>query len=95
VPHPTKGEAPILFVVLMPGYEPSPKLAAQVADKVAEVLGKPLRPQGVHFVADLPKTRNSKIMRRVVRAAHLGLEPGDLSALENPGAIAYIPRVTS
>jgi acetyl-CoA synthetase len=95
VPHPTKGEAPVLFVVLMPGYEPSLKLAAQVADKVAEVLGKPLRPQEVHFVADLPKTRNSKIMRRVVRAVHLGREPGDLSALENPDAIAHIPRIAT
>jgi acetyl-CoA synthetase len=92
VPHPTKGEAPVLFAVLMPGHEPSRKLAGQIADKVAEVLGKPLRPQEVYFVPDLPKTRNAKIMRRVVRAVHLGREPGDLSALENPAAIDHIPR---
>jgi len=94
VPHPTKGEAPVLFAVLLPGYEPSPRLAGQIADKVAEVLGKPLRPQEVYFVPDLPKTRNAKIMRRVVRAVHLGREPGDLSALENPAAIDQIPRAS-
>ncbi len=92
VPHPTKGEAPVLFVVLTPDATASPRLAGEIADKVAAVLGKPLRPQAVHFVADLPRTRNAKIMRRVVRAVHLGKQPGDLSALENPDALAGIPR---
>src|SRR5713101_1591655 len=92
IPHATKGEVPVLFAVLMPGYEPSPKLAGQVADKIAEVLGKPLRPQEVYFVPDLPRTRNAKIMRRVVRAVHLGKETGDLSGLENPGALDHLPR---
>jgi acetyl-CoA synthetase len=94
VPHPTKGEAPVLFAVLLPGYEASPELARQIADKVAELLGKPLRPQEVYFVPDLPKTRNAKIMRRVVRAVHLGRDPGDLSALENLVAIEQIPRAS-
>ncbi len=92
VPHATKGEAPVLFVVLLPGYEASAKLGSAIADKVAEVLGKPLRPQEVYFVPDLPRTRNAKIMRRVLRAVHLGREPGDLSGLENPAALAEIPR---
>lgn len=92
VPHPTKGEAPVLFVVLKPDATASARLAGRIADKVAEALGKPLRPQAVHFIADLPRTRNAKIMRRVVRAVHLGKDPGDLSALENSDAIAGIPR---
>ena len=29
-------------------------------------------------------------MRRVIRAAYLGLDPGDLSALENPQAVEEI-----
>ncbi|MBV8772628.1 MAG: AMP-binding protein [Deltaproteobacteria bacterium] len=95
VPHPTKGESPVLFVVLMPGYQPSPNRGGEIADKVAEALGKPLRPQEVYFVPELPRTRNAKIMRRVLRAVHLGLEPGDLSGLENPGALAQIPRATA
>lgn len=85
----------MLFVVLLPGHEASGKLASQIADKVAEVLGKPLRPQEVHLVSDLPKTRNGKIMRRVVRAVHLGNPPGDLSGLEDPTVIDLIPRRSS
>jgi acetyl-CoA synthetase len=42
------------------------------------------------FVSDLPRTRNAKIMRRVARAAWLGLPPGEMSAVENPAAIAEI-----
>jgi hypothetical protein len=91
VPHPTKGEVPVLFAVLMPGWVASARLAGEIADQVTAVLGKPLRPQSVYFVADLPKTRNAKIMRRVVRAVHLGKPAGDLSALENPTAIDGIP----
>lgn len=57
---------------------------------MATALGKPLRPTGVHFVAALPKTRNAKIMRRVIRAAYLGQDPGDVTALENPAAVEAI-----
>jgi acetyl-CoA synthetase len=38
----------------------------------------------------LPKTRNAKIMRRVIRAAYLGEPTGDLSALENPQSVEAI-----
>ncbi len=93
VPHATKGEVAVVFAVLKPGFDPTTQLAAQIADKIAEVLGKPLRPQAVHFVPDLPRTRNAKIMRRVVRAVHLGKPPGDISALENPAALEQIPRL--
>jgi acetyl-CoA synthetase len=93
VPHATKGEAAVVFAVLKPGIDPTTKLGAQIADKIAEVLGKPLRPQAVHFVPDLPRTRNAKIMRRVLRAVHLGKPPGDISALENPAALEQIPRL--
>jgi acetyl-CoA synthetase len=58
--------------------------AAEVADLVARELGKPLRPREVRFVSGLPKTRNGKVMRRLVRAARLGLPLGDTSNLENP-----------
>ncbi|WP_022797988.1 AMP-binding protein [Thermus islandicus] len=90
VPHPVKGEAIVLFAVLQPGHTPSPALAEEVAEKVAEALGRPLRPERVLFVPDLPKTRNAKVMRRVIRAAFLGQDPGDLSALENPEAVRAI-----
>ena len=58
--------------------------AAEVQDLVARELGKPLRPREVHFVSGLPKTRNGKVMRRLVRAARMGEPLGDVSNLENP-----------
>ena len=46
-------------------------------------------------VTDLPKTRNMKIMRRVVRSAYTGSEPGDLSSLVNPDSVVDLQRVFS
>ena len=57
---------------------------------VEKELGKPLAPKAVCFVRDIPKTRNAKVMRRVIRSAYLGEEPGDLSALVNPEAVEEI-----
>jgi acetyl-CoA synthetase len=68
----------------------SEDLREELRNNVAEQLGKPLKPEAVKFVDDLPKTRNAKIMRRVVRAAYLSEDPGDLSALENPRSVEAI-----
>ena len=62
---------------------------------VAKDMGKPLAPSKIHFVSALPKTRNAKVMRRVLRSAYLGEDPGDLSALENPGAVEEIAALQS
>jgi len=94
VPHPVKGEAAVCFVVLRPGAEPSGALAGELRDLLAREMGRPLLPEAILFVGALPKTRNAKIMRRVIRAAYLGGDPGDLSALENPEAVAEIRRVS-
>ncbi len=53
-------------------------------------MGKALKPEAIHVVPDLPRTRSGKLMRRVARAAYLGKDPGDLSALENPLAVEVI-----
>jgi acetyl-CoA synthetase len=50
-------------------------------------MGNALAPNAVRFVDDLPKTRNAKVMRRVIRAVYLSEDPGDVSALENPLAL--------
>ena len=50
-------------------------------------LGTPFRPKHIVFTTDLPKTRNMKIMRRVIRAAYLGEDLGDLSSLVNPESV--------
>ena len=96
VPHEIKGEAIVVFCVLRPGRDGSDALAAEIKDKIAELLGKPLRPEDVRFVAQLPKTRNAKILRRVIRGAFLGKSDlGDLSSLENPSAVEDIRRLAA
>jgi acetyl-CoA synthetase len=90
VPDELKGEALVCFVVLRPGFAPGPEVGERLKDTVAVALGKPLRPKAVHFVADLPRTRNAKILRRLVRTVYLGQPAGDVSALENPAALEAI-----
>jgi acetyl-CoA synthetase len=58
---------------------------------VAE-MGKALAPKAILFVSDLPKTRNAKVMRRVIRSAYLGLDLGEISSLVNPQAVDEIRR---
>jgi acetyl-CoA synthetase len=90
VPHEVKGEVAWLFCALVPGREGDDRLASEVAERVADDLGKAFRPERVLFVPALPKTRSAKIVRRAVRAKALGRDPGDLSSLENPEALEEI-----
>jgi acetyl-CoA synthetase len=90
IPDELKGQALVCFCVLRDPEEATPTLAGELKQLVAARLGKPLRPEAIRFVRDLPKTRNAKVMRRVIRAAYLGEPPGDLSSLENPQAVADI-----
>jgi acetyl-CoA synthetase len=90
VPDELKGQALVCFCVLRGGHAPSSDLEQALMALVATRLGKPLKPAAVRFVRDLPKTRNAKVMRRVIRAAYLGDPPGDLSSLENPQAVSEI-----
>lgn len=93
VPHAVKGSALVCFVVPQAGAAASPALAAELMELVAQEMGKALKPQAVIFVPDLPKTRNAKVMRRVLRAAYLDQPAGDLSALVNPEVVEEIRRV--
>ncbi len=106
VPDEVKGTAMVAFVVVNDEYrisniEPAEnensafdirnsKFEIELKALVAKDMGKPLAPSRIHFVSALPKTRNAKVMRRVIRAAYLGEDPGDLSALENPAAVDEI-----
>lgn len=87
VPHPVKGSQLVAFCVLAPDTEGDQALSSTLIERVASELGKPLAPSQVQFVSDLPKTRNAKVMRRMIRAAYLGEELGDSSALVNPEAL--------
>lgn len=65
-------------------------LAESIKEQVARKLGRPFRPSEVHLVGQLPRTRSSKVMRRVIRNLYDGRPLGDLSSLENPASIDAI-----
>lgn len=89
VPHPLKGEEIVLFVVPAPGARLDPGL---LKHHVTAKLGKPYEPGEIHLVADLPKTRTQKIMRRLMKQHYLGEKLGDTSSLMNQGALEILPR---
>jgi acetyl-CoA synthetase len=93
VPDALKGEALVCFVVLKPGVEASDELMAALSARISTEMGKALTPKAVLAIAELPKTRNAKILRRIVRAVYLGSDPGDLSSLENHTAIDALRAV--
>jgi acetyl-CoA synthetase len=93
VPDSLKGEALLCFCVLKGRANGDLELARELKNNVARALGKALAPREVLFVGDLPKTRNAKTLRRLIRAAYIGEKLGDTSALENPGSIEEIARV--
>jgi acetyl-CoA synthetase len=101
VPDPVKGETVWAFWVTRSddGTEIDDQTADQVGADIAALvgreLGKPFTPSRVWRVAALPKTRSAKIMRRAIRAAALGVDPGDLSGAENPDAVSEIRRVVA
>lgn len=90
VPDAIKGEAVVCFVTLhdkRSGQEGWSVWETELSDHVARLLGKPLRPSRIHALTQIPKTRNGKILRRVVRNAYIGRPMGDLSSMENPRSI--------
>jgi len=94
VPDELKGEAIIVFAVPKPGRTADAALERAVSDSIAEQLGKPLRPKAVRFIGQLPKTRNGKILRRLIRGAYLGKSDlGDTSSLEDPAALDGIRSI--
>jgi acetyl-CoA synthetase len=90
VPDDVKGDVVVVLAVVRDLAQESEALRAELVACVDRAMGKSLRPKAIYFVDDLPKTRNLKVMRRVARARYLGTETGDLSALENVGALVAI-----
>jgi acetyl-CoA synthetase len=87
IPDPIKGERLMCVCVLRNGAHADTALEQQLKDWVRNAMGPALKPEVIKFVGQLPKTRNGKVMRRVIRAICSGENPGDLSALEDAGAL--------
>jgi len=82
LPHELKGNAIHTFVILRAGMEGSKELESELKEHVSKEMGPIAKPETVHFVNTLPKTRSGKIMRRVLKARALGQDEGDLTTLE-------------
>jgi acetyl-CoA synthetase len=94
VPHEVKGQEVVAFVVLKPDADPCAGLRNELMQRVVDELGKPLKPRAIKFTKTLPKTRNAKVMRRVIRSAFLGEDLGDVSSLEDPNTVDAIQNAT-
>lgn len=86
VPDERRGQRAVAFVVLRDAGADR----ADLADTAVRNAGRSFAP-AVHVVATLPKTKNGKIMRRAIRARHLGGSPGDLSSLDPATPLNDIP----
>ena len=63
-------------------------------DLITKDLGKSFKPDRIIFLKDLPKTRNLKIMRRVIKSCLSGENIGDLSTILNPESINEIKKIS-
>lgn len=82
IPDPVAGELVKAFVVLKKGFVADEELQLSIVAHARKKLGVAVAPREVAFIADLPKTRSGKIMRRLLKARELGLPEGDISTLE-------------
>ncbi|MFJ6537755.1 acetate--CoA ligase [Paenarthrobacter sp. NPDC091711] len=95
VADPTTGHAVVAFVVLRSdtsGDAPA-QVAANLRNHVAKEIGPIAKPRDVVVVADVPKTRSGKIMRRLLTQLFEGTALGDTTSLQNEPAIAGIQDV--
>jgi acetyl-CoA synthetase len=93
VAHEIKGKEPDLFVSLKPGFEASPELEQKISDAISTEIGKIAKPRHVWIVADMPKTRSGKIMRRVLGAISNKKDVGDVTTLANPEIVEEIKKM--
>ena len=87
VPDAVKGEAIWCAVVLRPGADERRARRASSAAGSPTGSGRRSAPPASSLVPELPMTRSAKVVRRAIRAAAIGEDPGDLSSVENPAAV--------
>jgi acetyl-CoA synthetase len=85
-----RGKIVEMYVALKPGIQPSDEIAKKVSDTIVKDIGPIARPKNVWIVADMPKTRSGKIMRRVIAAVSNFADIGDVTTLANPEIVEQI-----
>ena len=84
----TTGQAVCAFVILRSGAAGAS--VAELRDHVAKEIGPIAKPRQIMVVAELPKTRSGKIMRRLLRDIAENREVGDTSTLADGGVMDLI-----
>lgn len=88
-----KGQVPIVFATLkQDAGDGAVEVARAMQQRVVDQLGGVARPSRVYVVNALPKTRSGKLLRRSLQALAEQRDPGDLSTLDDPGALDDIRR---
>jgi acetyl-CoA synthetase len=82
IPDDIKGNVIYTYVILRNGVASSDELKEELREHVGHEVGPIAKPAQVKFVDKLPKTRSGKIMRRLLKAEELGIDPGNISTLE-------------
>src|SRR5207248_1020329 len=85
-----RGRAVEMYIALKPGLQPSKEIEDKVSQAIERLIGKIARPKNVWIVADMPKTRSGKIMRRVIAGISNFTSPGDITTLANPEIVETI-----
>jgi acetyl-CoA synthetase len=83
----------VAFVILRASHAAaqSPEEAAALLSRhVAEKIGAIARPRQIFVVAELPKTRSGKIMRRLLQDVAEGREIGDTTTLADSTVMSLI-----
>ncbi|HEX6593424.1 MAG TPA: acetate--CoA ligase [Bacillota bacterium] len=95
-PDKIKGEVPVIFVRLADGYEPCDSVKEAIEQRVIQQIGTIARPKSIIFTEALPKTVSGKIMRRLLKDVVIkGNVTGDITGLEDPGAVEHIKKIVS
>jgi acetyl-CoA synthetase len=87
---PVTGQGIVAFVILRGGRDSSPEHLAELRKHVANTLGPIAKPRQVIVVAELPKTRSGKIMRRLLRDIAEDREIGDVTTLADSAVMSRI-----
>jgi len=84
------GQAIVAFVILRGGVEPDQELEKSLKAHVTKEIGAIARPRQIMVVAELPKTRSGKIMRRLLRDVAENRAVGDATTLADPNVMKLI-----
>ncbi len=86
-----KGKVPEVYVSVGAAHAGrQAEISAKVMQAVDDIIGRIARPDRVHVVTDMPKTRSGKIMRRVLAAISNRSDIGDVTTLDNPAIVEEI-----